>query len=94
MAKISRSNWESVTVSPATVIEKIKPGMSIFLGTAVAEPRTMVRHLINSDAKNLEDIELIETLTDAFSVAGDKVDAREINVDLLMLPPSEQVHGG
>jgi acyl-CoA hydrolase/GNAT superfamily N-acetyltransferase len=63
MAKISRNNWESVTVNPATVIEKIKPGMSIFLGTAVAEPRTMVRHLINSDAKNLEDIELIQLVS-------------------------------
>jgi acyl-CoA hydrolase len=63
MAKISRNNWESVTVNPATVIEKIKPGMSIFLGTAVAEPRTMVRHLMNSDAKNLEDIELIQLVS-------------------------------
>ena len=34
--------------------------MSIFLGTAVAEPRTMVRHLMTSDAKNLEDLELIQ----------------------------------
>ena len=63
MVKISRNNWESVTVSPATVIEKIKPGMSIFLSTAVAEPRTMVRHLMNSDAKNLEDIELIQLVS-------------------------------
>ena len=63
MEKISPGNWQSVVVSPETVIQKIKPGMSIFLGTAVAEPRTMVRHLMTSDAKNLEDLELIQLVS-------------------------------
>ena len=60
MQKISPGNWQSAVVSPETVIQKIKPGMSIFLGTAVAEPRTMVRHLMTSDSRNLEDLELIQ----------------------------------
>ncbi len=63
MQKISPDNWQSAVVSPETVIQKIKPGMSIFLGTAVAEPRTMVRHLMTSDAKNLEDLELIQLVS-------------------------------
>ena len=42
MEKISPDNWQSAVVSPETVIQKIKPGMSIFLGTAVAEPRTIL----------------------------------------------------
>ena len=63
MEKISPGNWQSAVVSPETVIQKIKPGMSIFLGTAVAEPRTMVRHLMTSDAKNLEDLELIQLVS-------------------------------
>jgi len=63
MEKISPGNWQSAVVSPETVIKKIKPGMSIFLGTAVAEPRTMVRHLMTSDAKNLEDLELIQLVS-------------------------------
>ena len=63
MDKISSGNWESAVVSPETVIGKIRPGMSIFLGTAVAEPRTMVRHLMTSDAKNLEDLELIQLVS-------------------------------
>ena len=63
MEKISPGNWQSVVVSPETVIQKIKPGMSIFLGTAVAEPRTMVRHLMTSEAKNLEDLELIQLVS-------------------------------
>lgn len=57
--KFSSDNWESAAVSPETAIEKIRPGMLIFLGTAMAEPRTMARHLMTSDAKNVEDLELI-----------------------------------
>jgi acyl-CoA hydrolase/GNAT superfamily N-acetyltransferase len=63
MAKISLNDWESTVVTPETVIKKIRPGMSIFLSTAVAEPRTMVRHLMTSDAKNLEDLELIQLVS-------------------------------
>jgi acyl-CoA hydrolase/GNAT superfamily N-acetyltransferase len=63
MAKISLNGWQSAVVNPETVIDKIKPGMSIFLGTAVAEPRTMVRHLMTSNAKNLEDLELIQLVS-------------------------------
>jgi len=63
MEKISPANWKSAVVSPETVIKKIKPGMSIFLGTGVAEPRTMVRHLMTTDTKNLEDLELIQLVS-------------------------------
>jgi acyl-CoA hydrolase/GNAT superfamily N-acetyltransferase len=63
MEKTSSNNWNSAIVAPETMIEKIRPGMSIFLGTAVAEPRTMVRHLMTSDAKNLEDLELIQLVS-------------------------------
>ena len=68
--KISSDNWESAVVSPETAIEKIRPGMLIFLGTAMAEPRTMVRHLMTSNAKNLEDLELIQLISfgDAMSL--------------------------
>jgi acyl-CoA hydrolase len=63
MENICSDNWESVIVNPETVIEKIRPGMSIFLGTAMAEPRTMVRHLMTSTAGNLEDLELIQLVS-------------------------------
>ena len=70
MKKKNHQNWQSVLVSPDTVIKQIKPGMSIFLGTAVAEPRTMVRNLITSDARNLVDLELIQLVSfgDAISL--------------------------
>jgi acyl-CoA hydrolase len=56
-------NWKSQVVSPPTVTGKIKPGMSIFVGTAGAEPRTMVRHLMTVEDKNLDDLELIQLVS-------------------------------
>lgn len=70
METITGDSWESTVVSPETVTGKIKPGMSIFLGTAGAEPRTMVRHLMTVNTKNLEDLELIQLVSfgDAISL--------------------------
>ena len=73
MEKITQTNWESATVAPETVIDQIKPGMSVFLGTAMAEPRTMVRHLMTSEARNLEDLELIQLVS-----FGDAVSLRSL----------------
>jgi len=61
--KLSGSNWESSVVSPEVVLKKIRPGMSIFLTTGVAEPRTMVRQIMGSKAKNLEDLELVQLVS-------------------------------
>ena len=56
-------------VEPAAILEKIEPGMSIFLSTGAAEPRTLVKELISSSLPNLTDLELIQlvTLGDAVS---------------------------
>ena len=70
MTKSDHSNWQEHIVSPEKVMEKIEPGMSIFLGTGVGEPRTLVKHLMSSDAANLTDLELIQlvSLGDAISL--------------------------
>jgi acyl-CoA hydrolase len=60
-------------VSPYNVVEKIEPGMSIFIGTGAAEPRTLVKHLMASNAPNLEDLELIQLVS-----FGDAVSIREL----------------
>ena len=62
--------WKAKIISPEEVIRKIKPGMSIFIGTGVAEPRTLVRTLMNSTAGNLNDLELIQLVSfgDAISL--------------------------
>ena len=63
------SEWEKKIVPPEVFLSRIEPGMSIFLGTGVAEPRTLVKHLTTSDMSNLTDLELIQivSLGDAIS---------------------------
>jgi len=57
------TSWKKACVSPEEVLDRIKPGMSIFLGTGPAEPRTLVKSLMASDAYNLQDLELIQLVS-------------------------------
>lgn len=70
MINSDNTGWENLTVAPQKVMERIEPGMSIFLGTGVGEPRTLVKHLMTSEAANLRDLELIQlvSLADAISL--------------------------
>ena len=61
--KAPGSTWESSVVSPEVVLKKIRPGMSILLTTGVAGPRTLVRQIMESKAKNLEDLELVQLVS-------------------------------
>ena len=71
MKAADKINWQKKAVNPDKVLEKIEPGMSIFLGTGVAEPRTLVKALQASEEVNLQDLELIQlvSLGDAISIA-------------------------
>lgn len=64
--------WKSRVVSPDAVLEKIEPGMSIFLGTGMAEPRTLVKHLMASAEPNLQDLEVIQLVSLGDAVAIDE----------------------
>ena len=55
--------WKYKVVSPEEVLSKIEPGMAIFLGTGMAEPRTLVKHLMASEEPNLQDLELIQLVS-------------------------------
>jgi len=70
MKKTDRFGWEKQVVAPQKVIEVIEPGMSIYLGTGVGEPRTLVKHLMAAEGANLKDLELIQlvSLADAISL--------------------------
>jgi acyl-CoA hydrolase/ribosomal protein S18 acetylase RimI-like enzyme len=52
--------WETQIVPPERVLRQIRPGMSVFLGTGAAEPRTLVKHLMSSASRNIQDLELIQ----------------------------------
>ncbi|HOG08208.1 MAG TPA: GNAT family N-acetyltransferase [Syntrophales bacterium] len=57
------SDWERKIVTPEYVLDKIDPGMSIFIGTGVAEPRTLTKHLMSSEMTNLTDLELVQLVS-------------------------------
>lgn len=57
------TSWKDKLVSPEKVLDKIEPGMSIFVGTGAAEPRTLVKHLLSSDKPNLRDLEVIQLIS-------------------------------
>lgn len=72
--------WMKKIVSPETVLDKIEPGMSIFLGTGMAEPRTLVKHLMASSKLNLQDLELIQLVSLGDAVAIDERYARKFRL--------------
>jgi acyl-CoA hydrolase/RimJ/RimL family protein N-acetyltransferase len=57
------AEWKKKLVTPDKVFSRIRPGMSIFLTTANAEPRTLVKGLMASEAANLQDLELIQLVS-------------------------------
>ncbi len=58
-----QTKWKKKFVEPKKVLKKVKPGMSIFIGTGVAEPRTLVKALVQADLPNLQDLELIQLVS-------------------------------
>jgi acyl-CoA hydrolase/RimJ/RimL family protein N-acetyltransferase len=72
----SPTDWKAGTVSPADVMERIEPGMSIFIGTGVAEPRTLVKHLMQSNLPQLQDLELIQLVSVGDAISLEALDSR------------------
>lgn len=57
---MSNTDWKHLTVSPDRALARIQPGMSIFLGSGLAEPRTLLNALMASDHANTNDLELVQ----------------------------------
>ncbi len=66
-------DWKKRTVKPEQALARIEPGMSIFIGTGVAEPLTTVKSLMASSAANLQDLVLTQIVS-----FGDAISAREL----------------
>ena len=60
MGNAMKESWEQKVVSPDRVLTSIKPGMTIFFGSGVAEPRTLMKSLIESGLSNTNDLGLIQ----------------------------------
>jgi acyl-CoA hydrolase len=72
--------WEDKVIPPREALDKIEPGMKIFVGTGVAEPRTLVKHLMASDSPNLQDLELIQLVS-----LGDMITEKELQTQKFRL---------
>ncbi|HON62542.1 MAG: GNAT family N-acetyltransferase [Bacteriovoracaceae bacterium] len=73
-------SWEDRIVTPQEALKHIEPGMKIFLGTGVAEPRTLVKNLMASDETNLQDLELIQLVS-----LGDVITMKELQTQKFRL---------
>jgi acyl-CoA hydrolase/GNAT superfamily N-acetyltransferase len=74
MSKLSNGQWEDLVVSPEEVLGNIKPGMTIFLGSGVAEPRTLMNCLFDSDLGITKDLELIQLTSHGDALSLKKLD--------------------
>jgi acyl-CoA hydrolase/GNAT superfamily N-acetyltransferase len=61
--------WEKLRVPADAVLERIRPGMSVFLSTGAAEPRTLVKHLMAASSAKLQDLELIQIVSFADAIS-------------------------
>ena len=48
MTESARGDWRRKITEPAHILDKIEPGMTIYLDTGVAEPRLLIRELMAS----------------------------------------------
>ncbi len=72
--------WQERVVSCEEALKCIRPGMKIFLGTGVAEPRSLVKCLMSSAATNLQDLELIQLVS-----LGDVITMKELQTQKFRL---------
>lgn len=75
-----KNMWKQKIATPEDILSKIEPGMSIFLGAGMAEPRTLVKHLMESGQSNLQDLELIQLVSLGDAVAIDERYARKFRL--------------
>jgi acyl-CoA hydrolase/GNAT superfamily N-acetyltransferase len=69
-------NWKQKVVKPETILSRIEPGMRIFIGTGVAEPRELVKYLMDSKEHQLQDLELIQLVS-----LGDAISLKALNTN-------------
>lgn len=80
MKKTGKTDWKEKIVTPDKVLEKIDPGMCIFLSTGTAEPRTLLKRLMESEAGNLQDLELFQLLSFGEAISLKKLQSQKFRL--------------
>jgi acyl-CoA hydrolase len=73
-------DWCRKLVSAEAVLERIRPGMNVFLSTGTAEPRTLVKHLMAAHGANLQDLELIQIVSFADAISLKNLQAQKFRL--------------
>jgi acyl-CoA hydrolase len=63
MSNSKKKQWQKKLSTPDKALALIEPGKNIFIGTGPAEPRSLVKRLMTSEALNLQDLTLIQILS-------------------------------
>ncbi|MCK9276276.1 MAG: GNAT family N-acetyltransferase [Syntrophales bacterium] len=74
---MDENDWKNKIVDTKKIIEKIHPGMKIFLGTGAAEPRTLIKAIVSSEERNLRDLEFIQLLSLGDAIPPDEKQAQK-----------------
>jgi len=72
--------WRKMLVSADDVLERIRPGMSVFLSTGAAEPRTLVKHLMAAHSAKLQDLELIQIVSFADAISMENLQSQKFRL--------------
>jgi acyl-CoA hydrolase len=72
--------WRKKLVTADIALSRIRPGMSVFLSTAAAEPRTLVKHLMATHNANLQDLELIQILSFAEAISPENLQSQKFRL--------------
>ena len=73
-------DWESLIVSPDKAFGKIEPGMSVFVGTGISEPRSLVRYLLETRQGNIADLELIQLVSFGEAITPEQIAANKFRL--------------
>jgi acyl-CoA hydrolase/GNAT superfamily N-acetyltransferase len=68
--------WKKKLVSSADVMARITPGMNIFIGTGVAEPRTLINSLMQGEESGLQDLTLIQLVSFGDAISYKALESR------------------
>lgn len=77
---VSLPSWGDKLVEPQKILDLLDPGMSIYLSTGAAEPRTLLKTLINSDHKNVTDLELIQLVSFGEAITAKELDSKKFRL--------------
>jgi len=83
--------WRQRLSAPEAILNRIRPGMRIFLSTGLAEPRTFVKSLMSAHSANLTDLEIIQLVALSQAIAPRELKGQKYRLKTFF--PGKSAHG-